>query len=193
MRHPHEYFNSGILQQGATWIKRLVGLPDRTVSLEREFELVVRIFDGLHGARLFEKHYQTTGLWDAAYGEKTGFASAAFWQTHYGQAVHTTLLQSAKDIADQIDCQPYMARLEVKPLTQAVLIHGGTNNGLTKGDSFPIFKLLMHDAAYPFHAGQLQLLDNDARITLEQVLPDHAFASSDFFEQPVGEYVVVAW
>src|SRR5690606_17128313 len=149
---------------------------------------------------LYDKTYQIEGLWDARYTENTGFASARFWQTHYGRAVHQLLDEVVDDLGQKITCQPFMASLKLDKSDPAGYIMAGSNSGLKVGDTLKVFNQIAASFGHrhvPANAYQLanhvqQLRQADAEIVITQTCPSSSLGSFSTPRTPPGQYLVMA-
>ncbi len=105
----------------------------------RNFAVEVYVHDGFTGAQLFNKQYRTAGLWRLDDHVKTGFASAAFLQTDYGQQVNKLLGEISKDINKDIRCEPFRARI-LQAQGNLVTFNAGTLAGLRPGDKLTVYR-----------------------------------------------------
>lgn len=105
----------------------------------RNFAIDVFIHDGYTGALLSNKQYRTGGLWRLDDHVKTGFASAAFLKTDYGQQVNKLLSQITQDIDKTLRCEPFRARI-ISTEGNLVTFNAGTLAGIRPGDKMTVYR-----------------------------------------------------
>ncbi len=105
----------------------------------RQFAIDIGVYDGLTGALLFNRSYQLAGLWNLADTQRTGFASAAFAQTDYGQRIKTLIGQLGTDLDKQLRCEPFRARI-IRTNANAITFNAGSVTGVRPGDQFQVLR-----------------------------------------------------
>ncbi len=105
----------------------------------RQFAVDIGVYDGLTGALLFNRSYQLAGLWNLAETQRTGFASAAFTQTDYGQRIAALITQLGIDLDQQLRCEPFRARI-IRTDANAITFNAGSVTGIRPGDQFQVLR-----------------------------------------------------
>lgn len=147
--------------------QRSLGFADRN----RRFAVEVFIHDGFSGAVVYQKRHEVTAIWDADPNDKVGFATPAFAQTQYGQAVSMLLKEVAQDVNGSLRCQPFMARIT---RAEGKVIHfaSGASAGVRPGDQLAVYR------TYRFYDSDLlagtELTNAKAALTVSQVHPSFA-------------------
>lgn len=120
----------------ARWLS-LVGLD--TQPVQRQFVLDVFVHDGLSGALLFQRSYQTEGEWTLPVQQNVSFASPAFWSSPYGGNVRNVLTRVVDEVDEVLRCQPFMARI-VKAKGKRLHIEASAGAGIRPGDRFQVYR-----------------------------------------------------
>lgn len=139
-------------------------------NTERRFIADMMIFDGFSGSPVYQKRFQTRGRWDAGRGQSSGFASAGFLETPYGQAVADLVTQMRNDIQGALACQPFMTRITRVEGTKVTLASGATA-GLRPGDTLALYRSYSH---FDSPDATPELLEADIEVTLDNVFPEYA-------------------
>ncbi|MCW9052710.1 MAG: flagellar assembly protein FlgT [Motiliproteus sp.] len=105
----------------------------------RNFGIEVFIHDGFTGALLFNRSYRAGGLWALDGHAKTGFGSAAFLKTDYGQQVNSLVRDVSKDLNKQLRCEPFRARI-VQTRGNSVTFNAGAIAGIRPGDKMTVYR-----------------------------------------------------
>lgn len=105
----------------------------------RNFAIDVFIHDGFTGAQLMSKSYRVSGLWRLDDHEKTGFGTAAFLKTDYGQQVNKLLSEITEDLDKEVRCEPFRARI-VQAQGNLVTFNAGTLAGIRPGDKMTVYR-----------------------------------------------------
>ncbi|MEH6813712.1 MAG: flagellar assembly protein T N-terminal domain-containing protein [Motiliproteus sp.] len=105
----------------------------------RNFAIEVFIHDGFTGALLFNRSYREGGLWALDDHSKTGFGTAAFLNTDYGQKVHALIRNISKDLNKQLRCEPFRARV-VRTHGNSVTFNAGAIVGIRPGDKLTVYR-----------------------------------------------------
>lgn len=122
--------------QKVSW-RDVLGLQQQ--SPERRFAVELFVHDGLSGALLFQRQYQTAGLWNLPLDVVAPFASQPFWHTAYGSEVQRLLNGMTEELAEVMRCQPFMARI-VSARGNRLHIEAGAVAGIRPGDRFQVYR-----------------------------------------------------
>jgi hypothetical protein len=170
-------------------IKRLSTLVDRN----RRFVLDVFVHDGFSGAIVWQKQFSVAAEWTEGPAEAVAFQSARFQTMPYGVAVLEQLDQIARNIDQQLRCQPFMTRVS-RVDGKTLHFMSGANSGIRPGDRFSLYR-----AEYLQHATQdssIELFNVKTALTVTQVHPD--FGSGSIAVDPgrlniQQDDVLIAW
>lgn len=106
---------------------------------ERRFQIDIYVHDGFSGALVYSQRYETLGNWTVPLEEKTGFGSAAFWRSDYGQQVNKVFDNIVDDLHSTLGCQPFMARV-TRTDGNNIYIDAGADAGLRPGDTLNLYR-----------------------------------------------------
>lgn len=159
----------------------------------RELKLDLFIHDGFSGELVTSRSYTAIGNWTENRTAKLGFASQAFWQTHYGQQVDGLIEQIIADLNVQVGCQPFMARI-TRTDGKNLYIDAGSSAGLRPADNLEVYRL---NTFYDHQQREFtELLPAKLSLTLERVQPNFAqgklTALPEVANIQAGD-VVIAW
>lgn len=105
----------------------------------RHFNLTIRLYDGINGGLLLQKHYRTSAPWNFDRFSNVDEFSAQFWQSTYGQAIHKKMQTIITDLSEATACQPMTGRvLAVSDSTVSISL--GRDNGIAPGDELYIYQ-----------------------------------------------------
>lgn len=123
--------------ESSVWggFKRAIGAVDRN----RNFVADLMIFDGFSGSLLYQERFVTSGEWRAPAGLASGFASAGFRKTGYGQAVASVLEDMADAVVEALACQPFMTPV-IRVDGSSVTLAAGAGAGLRPGDKLALYR-----------------------------------------------------
>ncbi|MGP4843756.1 flagellar assembly protein T N-terminal domain-containing protein [Marinobacter sp. 1Y8] len=145
-------------------MKRSLGMTNRN----RQFVADMMVYDGFSGSPVYQQRFTATGDWDVDSTEVTGFGSAAFQQSGYGQALEGVMDKMGLAIQSAIACQPFITRI-TRVDGQAVYLASGATSGLRPGDELQLYRSFrFFDApdATP------ELRDAKTTMTVNNVHPD---------------------
>lgn len=157
---------------------------------KRSFEVAVELRDGFTGEILLQSDYSTRGLWNTR--KTVGFNSPAFWETPYGKRVHRLASDMSKEIAQVMDCQPFMASIDARPGQVHILLHGGANNGLRAGDSLRLYQLVVQGSNTEYQVSDTRLIKREANLYLSEVYPSHSIAMIEGGSYLNGQFLAVS-
>jgi hypothetical protein len=142
----------------------------------RNFAIDVFIHDGFTGTLLFSRSYRTAGFWDANDADQVGFFSPAFLKTDYGQNVRTLLSQVSAEVHQQLQCEPFRARI-VRTERNQITFNAGSVVGIQPGDQFRVFrKSVFYDSLDQAH---IKLEDTQSTVVVNEVQPRFSVANMD--------------
>jgi len=114
----------------------------------RNFAVVLYIYNGTSGELTFEKQYKNTALWTFDKRTAVDVNSDTFWQSDYGRMINNTLNTLAKDIDENIMCEPTQAKI-VRVSGNKVTFNLGKRHGVKVGDEFT----LLHKSNFTSDSG----------------------------------------
>lgn len=158
----------------------------------RAFNFNVQLRDGFTGQVLFERNYATLGKWDATQPATIGFGSPRFWTTDYGKKIQRTVAKASDELAAVVSCRPYIARVDMRPGRQQIIIHSGTNNGLRTGDALELYQLVLHPVTGEYNQFDTQMINRNTLVYLTEVYPSHSVANIGHDVQLNGQYLAMA-
>ncbi len=176
------YESNNTSQQGTFYNGPFAGLFGggvKYVPTERQFDAEVWVYDGLTGALLARERVSELGKGEVMVSPPRPFASAAFWQSDYGQAVDRALDLATRKISDVISCIPFSARIVKLSGPRQVYINAGSLDGIAVGDKFLIYQRKsaqpVRDLISGRELGVPETLAGD--VTISQVQPNFAIGS----------------
>src|SRR5690606_854416 len=173
-------------------VHNLLHINTRLDKRSRVFSFYLEVRDGITGQRIYNNQYSTFGHWKPEPGTQVGFASARFWQTDYGKQVQHLVAKASDDLAQVIDCQPYMARVDTRPGQNLLVVHSGANNGLRTGDALELYQLVQEPTTGGYQQYDTRLIKRDAQVYLTETYPSHSVAQFADDLLMTGQYVVRA-
>ena len=114
----------------------------------RNFAITIYIYNGTSGELTFEKEYKDAALWTFDKRETVDVYSQTFWQSDYGTMIDNTLNSLAKDIDDNIMCEPTQAKI-VRVSGNNITFNLGKRHGVKVGDEFT----LLHKSTFKSDVG----------------------------------------
>ncbi len=142
----------------------------------RNFAIDLFIHDGFTGTLLFSRSYRTAGFWDANDTDQVGFYTPAFLKTDYGQNVRTLLTQASAEVNQQLQCEPFRARI-VRTQSNQLTFNAGSVVGIQPGDQFRLFrKSVFYDTLDQAH---IKLEDTRSSVVVNEVQPRFSVANMD--------------
>lgn len=190
--------NSDTTYQPGLYRRMVNGVHDglhintRLDKRDRIFSFYLNLRDGFTGQTLFQQHYSTYGIWKLASPAGVDVSSPRFGQSDYGQQVRNLVAQASADVARAINCQPYIARADMRPGQQQIVLHGGAHNGLRAGDKLELYQLVMRPINGEYQAYDTRLVRRNAAVELQEVYSTYSVAlvHSDFLLS--GQFLAVS-
>jgi Flagellar assembly protein T, middle domain len=155
----------------------------------RIFSLRLELRDGFTGELLLEDSFQTSGIWKNP--KPVGFISEELWQSQYGRRIKQLIHKAGNQIAQNLQCQPYMAKIETTPGQTELLLQGGANNGLHPGDQLKLYQLVVVASANQYDQYQTRLIKRNLELELKEVYPSHSVAQLKGDDYLNGQYLAV--
>lgn len=160
---------------------------------ERQFVFDMYVHDGYSGALVFQSRYGAKGIWNAKHHDKTGFATARFWSTDYGDQVFKLIGRTVDDLQQTIQCQPFMANI-AKVNGNRIYVKSGASSGLRPGDSLSVYRTSEY---FDRNQNELsQITDTKLIATVKQVQPHFAIAELPIRVERLNiqqDDLVIAW
>lgn len=192
MAHPGATYAPGLYTRFVSGVHDTLGVKTRFDKRDRHFSFELNLRDGFTGQTLFQKRYDTHGIWSVSDRRDVNFGSALFWESDYGEQVSGLLGKASDELAAAIACQPYITRVETRPSQQQILLHSGANNGLRAGDKLALYQLVVQPINGEYQLYDTRLVDRQTSIELREVYPSHSVAivNNDYLLS--GQYLAVA-
>jgi hypothetical protein len=158
----------------------------------RAFGFTLEVRDGFTGQLIFNKQYRTFGKWKLPPDAQVGFGSARFWQTDYGKQVKHLITEASDEMAQVINCRPFIARVDSSPGQQQIVIQSGSNNGIHKGDTLDLYQLMYQPITGEYQRFDTRLVKRSGRVYLTEIYPSHSIGNVVDETLLGGQYVVRA-
>ena len=192
LRQPESVVNPGLYTRFINGTHNLLHINTPLDRRYRAFDFSVEVRDGFTGHIVFSNHYHTFGKWKAAPTAQVGFASPEFWKTDYGTQVQQLIALASNEMADAINCQPYIARVDATPGQQQIVIHSGNSNGLHSGDTLDLYQLVYQPITGEYQRSDTRLVKRNGRVQLIETYPSHSIGNVLDETLLGGQYVVKA-
>ena len=190
MAHPEANYNPGLYTRFLNNFFDFIEVKNRFDKRDRLFSFAVSLRDGFTGQSLFTKRYDTYGLWTET--GAPGFGSPLFWKTDYGHQIQGLVKKAARDLGDVIQCQPLIAQIDSRPGQTQILLQGGANNGLRKGDTMTLYQLVIQGSETQYAQHTARLVNRDAAIELQEVYPSHSLGVISGTTYLTGQFLAVS-
>lgn len=144
-------------------------------QLVRQFEIKLRLLDGLTGQPIAIRHYDFRSYWPFGQAEAVSVTSTEFWESAYGLEIQRQLRQGLQDVSNDLKCvQPRAFIVHVDG--QEVMVNLGSRQGIKVGDAFSIQQTRRQRGA----DGHLYLSHPRSRTQLvaQEVYPDHSLLTT---------------
>ncbi len=145
-------------------MQRGIGASD----MRRRFAVDMVVLDGFSGSPVYQQHFETAADWNAGPGSSSGFGSAGFQKTHYGEAVSGVIGDMTRAATDALACQPFMTRI-TRVDGQLVTLASGATAGLRPGDELHLYRSARY---FDSLGGTPELSDSQMTVRLNNVHPD---------------------
>ncbi|GEA11626.1 flagellar assembly protein T N-terminal domain-containing protein [Alteromonas sp. KUL49] len=100
----------------------------------------MRVFDGINGGLVFDKHYQTKAPWNFDRFTHIDSHSMRFWESPFGESVSATLRNAIDDIDEALSCLPQTSRV-IQRSSDSLSIALGRDQGVMPGDRFFAYQI----------------------------------------------------
>lgn len=161
--------NRGLLTAGRDALVASLRLAPAWDSRQRQFELELRLYDGVTGERLWRRTYFTQGVWRADQAPSSGrFQSPAFRQSHYGAKVEALLTDILAELAQVIRCQPLVGWLSDRGPGVQPLLTLGQRQGLKVGDELKVYRLRQEPIANRYRHYRVLLNDTGHQVRVRE-------------------------
>jgi Flagellar assembly protein T, middle domain len=171
MRDDSTVYSPGLLQAIRNQLTDLT-LMHFSDNRQRLFHLHLELRDGFTGEVLLDDVFQTTGIWKNP--KAVGFTSDEVWQSQYGRRIKQLINQAGHQIARNLQCQPYMTKIESIPGQTELVLQGGANNGLHPGDQLKLYQLVVVPSPNQYDSFQTRLIKRNLHLQLTEVYPSHS-------------------
>ncbi len=156
---------------------------------DRHFSLRLELRDGFTGDLLLEKYFQTSGIWKET--NAIGFDSPAVWKSHYGRKIKKLVSRASRELIDNLECQPFMARIDFRPGQNEMMLQAGANNGLNAGDRLNLYQMVVVASENRYESYQTRLIKRTTQLQLKEVYPSHSLAKLQGNDLLNGQYLAV--
>jgi len=190
MAHPEATYNPGLYTRFLNGLFDFITIKNRFDKRERVFSFKVNLRDGFTGQTLFNKHYDTYGIWGIR--KEVGFGTPLFWKSDYGRQVQGLINMASKDIGDVIECQPFIAAIDSRPGQTQITLQGGANNGLRAGDTLTLYQMVVQGSETDYAQHLVRLVNRNAAIEVREVYPSHSLGVISGTTYLTGQFLAVA-
>jgi hypothetical protein len=156
---------------------------------DRHFSLRLELRDGFTGDLLLEKYFQTSGIWKET--DAIGFDSPALWKSNYGRKIKQLVSRASRELINNLECQPFMARIDLRPGQTDMMLQAGANNGLNAGDRLNLYQMVVVASENYYDTYQTRLIKRNLHLQLKEVYPSHSLASLVENDLLNGQYLAV--
>ncbi|EIK43422.1 hypothetical protein O59_003820 [Cellvibrio sp. BR] len=181
-------YNPGLYRQLANGFHNLTGI-EKFDKRTRLFTLELELRDGFTGEPLLNRRYSASGVWNTR--KAIGFDSPAFLKTPYGRNVAKLSGVISDDIAQTVDCQPYIASIDAHPGQTQVILQGGANNGLQAGAKMQLYQVIVVGSNSEYQVSETRLVRRPTQLHLSEVYPSHSTAVVEDGSYLNGHYLAV--
>jgi len=173
-------------------VHNLVPVNSSLDNRDRAFGFKVEVRDGFTGQIVFSNQYRTVGKWKPAPQADVGFGTSQFWETDYGDQIQHLVAKASDDMAQTINCQPYVARVESTPGQQQVVIQSGSLSGLHLGDTLDLYQLVHQPISGQYQRFDTRLIKRNGYIHLTETYPSHSVGRVVDATLLGGQYLIKA-
>lgn len=156
---------------------------------DRHFSLRLELRDGFTGDLLLEKYFQTSGIWKET--DAIGFDSPALWKSNYGRKIKKLVSRAGRELINNLECQPFMARIDLRPGQNEMMLQAGANNGLNAGDKLNLYQMVVVASENHYDTYQTRLIKRNLHLQLKEVYPSHSVARLMENDLLNGQYLAV--
>ncbi|NVK57614.1 MAG: flagella assembly protein FlgT [Alteromonadaceae bacterium] len=107
----------------------------------RSFRLRIELIDGINGAPLLQKSYETESEWDFDRYAQIDASSNQFWRSAYGKALQQQLQQLQSDVDETLACVPATGHVISISAGNELNVSLGRQHGLQPGDSLSVYQV----------------------------------------------------
>lgn len=153
-----------------TKLKKMSGQTNQN----RRFTVDLFVHEGFSGALVWQQQFTTLGRWQAEVNAKLGFEFPGFWKEEYGLKVDRLIDSMTLEIAEQLECQPFMTRIS---RVEGNTLHfaAGARSGIRPGDVMALYRTSnFYDAN---RLAGVDLQNVKTALTVSQVHPNFASGS----------------
>lgn len=192
LTYTNSVVDPGLYTRFVSGVHDLFHFNSRLDKRSRVFSFTLEVRDSITGQIVFAKRYKTFGKWNTSADAKEGFASPEFWQTDYGHQVQYLVGKASDELANSLQCQPFMARVDSRMSQDMVVIHSGASNGLQVGDAMELYQLVYEPVTGQYQRYETRLIKKRGKVYLTEVYPGHSVGH--VVDEPLlnGQYVVRA-
>ncbi|KZY88382.1 hypothetical protein A3743_11830 [Oleiphilus sp. HI0072] len=143
-------------------------------NIKRRFAMELFVHDGYSGAIIWQRSFAVSAPWEDDIDDLSGFGTAEFWSDEYGLAVAQLVDGVATLVGEQLECQPFIARIS-RVDGKTLHFNSGASSGVRPGDKFSLYRTYNYYDA-DMLAGT-ELTNVKTSLTVSQVHPGFASGS----------------
>ena len=140
----------------------------------RAFRLNIELIDGINGAPLLQKSYETESEWEFDRFAQIDASSSRFWRSAFGKAVQDQLQQLKNDVDETLACMPATGRIISISGGNQLNVSLGRQHGLQVGDKLSVYQVqqitdyrgveFLQYHLYPAEVEVVEAYGNNARV-----------------------------
>ncbi|KZY82947.1 hypothetical protein A3740_23860, partial [Oleiphilus sp. HI0068] len=108
-------------------------------NIKRRFAMELFVHDGYSGAIIWQRSFAVSAPWEDDIDDLSGFGTAEFWSDEYGLAVAQLVDGVATLVGEQLECQPFIARIS-RVDGKTLHFNSGASSGVRPGDKFSLYR-----------------------------------------------------
>jgi hypothetical protein len=165
--------NRGEYQREEHLIQPLLNLISEPEPITRRISVDVYVYEAYSGALVHRSAYSDEGEWTESQFARAGFGAQNFWKSDYGFAVERVIEDVSQDMAQLMNCQPFMAEI-LQAEGKQLRINAGALDGLRPGDTLTVYRTKEH-YEHPFRV-DASMDRVETQVKVGRVQPHFAFA-----------------
>jgi hypothetical protein len=165
--------NRGEYQREEHLMQPLLDLMSEPEPITRRISVDVYVYEAYSGALVHRSAYSDEGEWTESQFARAGFGAQNFWKSDYGFAVERVIEDVSQDMAQLMNCQPFMAEI-LQAEGKQLRINAGALDGLRPGDTLTVYRTKEH-YEHPFRV-DASMDRVETQVKVGRVQPHFAFA-----------------
>ncbi|MDA9557187.1 flagellar assembly protein FlgT [Vibrio sp.] len=143
----------------------------REEAINRQFAMVLRVYDGKTGHEIFNKNYRKVATWEFAKTSQVDTKSARFWESSYGTMVRNISRDVMLDLESELSCRITLPEIVAK-FGDTVTIDLGRIHGVERGDKLSLW----HTGSFIDQHGltRTKVTESDITLTVNRVYENEA-------------------